>query len=270
MRRISSRLITATLLVAAFGCEAGDQEQANCPQGMVRVPANQGSSPFCMDATEVTVAAYKQMRESGYLPLSVPGCYMPDPFEVSWFDRAGMERGSDYPAGGMTWCQAQAYCTWKGKRLCGAESGEGLDLQGQDVEPELLQRTEWVSACSRHGAQAYSYGDNFNPDACPLRLEGGGFVSTAPAGSTSSCEGGYPGLFDLSGSLWEWTNACSVTANARACLAMGGAATVLPDQIAQAEGAGRCSLDSTILLDTLTPSEVDWPEIGARCCADVP
>lgn len=263
MKTLAFRLaiLSSGCLVACGDDAIGEQ----CPPQMVFITARDGVGAYCIDQTEVTVAAYEQLSTSQHIPEPIMGCLMPDPFETSWFTRSASEPSAPHPAGGMSWCQAATYCKWRGKRLCAGEQGLPLDLLGVDVGPTFLLGTEWGAACSQHGTQQYSYGDDFDAEACSVFLDDGS-LSTKAAGSKASCEGGYPGLYDMSGSLWEWTDACVLAGSVRSCLAMGGAANV-PRSEPLREETARCTRDSRVLLDTFTPAELDWNELGARCCA---
>lgn len=73
----------------------------------------------------------------------------------------------------------------------------------------LCTEEEWLAAC--HGpppGTQYPYGNVYQPDYC----NGIGNVDVQnvvqPAGSLPQCEGGYPGIFDMAGNLWEWTSTC--------------------------------------------------------------
>ena len=46
----------------------------------------------------------------------------------------------------------------------------------------------------------------YQPMAC--NSVDAGFDEALTVGSLDTCEGGVPGLFDMSGNLWEWTNSC--------------------------------------------------------------
>jgi formylglycine-generating enzyme required for sulfatase activity len=141
-------------------------------------------------------------------------------------------------AGAMPWQsrtkpQAAAACAAAGKRLC-----------------TLL---EWQAACAGPAPGSYyPYGDGFDPHRCNVYSNGAGLL---PTGSMTGCEGGYPGLSDMSGNVWEWTSDCE-TEHPDACWAVGGSCAH--------------SMMFTDLSDCQTPVPfTGWSsDIGFRCCRD--
>jgi len=87
----------------------------------------------------------------------------------------------------VTQGEAELACEASGKRLC--------------------ERTEWESACEGTAGNAYPYGDTYDGDAC----NGADHQEDAvvPTGSMTGCEGGFPGIFDMSGNVSEWTATCT-------------------------------------------------------------
>lgn len=132
---------------------------------------------------------------------------------------------------GISWNDVSAACAAVGKRLCEAD--------------------EWLDLCSGPPpGTVYPYGDTPIDNACNgiAYWEDPGASETLPTGSVATCEGGYSGIFDMSGNVWEWTAPC-----AGDCFARGGA------DIDDASGL-RC--DSYL---TLSPS-VAGGNVGFRCC----
>jgi formylglycine-generating enzyme required for sulfatase activity len=86
----------------------------------------------------------------------------------------------------VDWPGASAACTAAGKRLCEAD--------------------EWLEACQGPSGREFPYGDSFVRGRC----HDASFGSEAAfaTGSFLECEGGYGGLFDVAGNVWEWTAAC--------------------------------------------------------------
>lgn len=91
----------------------------------------------------------------------------------------------------ITPVQAEAACRLVGKRLC--------------------TEAEWQAACGGASNFAFPYGNAYNSTACNgLDL---GRNSIGNTGSFSACQGGYPGLWDMSGNVYEFaTNGAVIRA----------------------------------------------------------
>jgi hypothetical protein len=125
---------------------------------------------------------------------------------------------------GVRWADARDTCEAAGKRLCSVE--------------------EWAAACAGPTESAYPYGDTCVRGQC----NGTGTAAEA-AGSFASCEGGYPGLFDMTGNVQEWTSTC----NASECRMVGGG-------YQDDECASTCA--GTVLINTM----FEQADLGFRCC----
>lgn len=136
---------------------------------------------FCLDVTEVTVAAYRACVEDG-------GCSEPDVDAgeaCNWREAAA--RGA-HPINCVAHPQAAAYCAWRGQRLPTA------------VEIEWAQR-------GGERATTYPWGRDASPRrvcaprrAAPLDPRA---PVTCPVAACATSDGA--GLHDLSGNLAEWT-----------------------------------------------------------------
>lgn len=76
------------------------------------------------------------------------------------------------------------------------------------------------------GAQTYPYGTTYDAARCNGCKSSTNCTTTTaiPAGTALGCEGGYPGLFDMSGNVNEWENSCDgQTGASDNCLMRGGA-----------------------------------------------
>ena len=212
-----------------------------CPAG----PAPVQSDGFVIDSTEVTTDQYAQFLaiefDPDYLPGGLPqGCGFKQDFTPDgWL----AEPPIGIPVGNVDWCDAYAYCTWVGGHLCGAIGGNPAALN--DVQNPA--NNEWYRACSGGGVANYPYGLDYDPSAC--NTADAPFGQLTDAGGLPSCEGGLAGLFDMSGNVWEWTNACEDNDCRR-----GG--SMYSDG-----NTSRCGIDS------LRPRNLRDESQGFRCCA---
>jgi formylglycine-generating enzyme required for sulfatase activity len=261
-----------------------------CPTvAMVDIP--HPTSPYRIDAFEVTIAEYQAFVAAGYAlsaqdrrceynldysPGIVPQTTIDllevevDTFEASsldeckgWLEAELAEFGENEPVRCVDVCDARAYCAWAGKRLCGEIGGDILDVTQQMNEHADPERSEWHRACTQAGATIYPYGDTYEPGRCIDAELSPNIIYNVD--SHLECEGGYPGLFHMSGNAGEWDNSCTAYGGSPAgenCLARGGffysGGTVM---ITPAEdlacGSYRDALQS-----------VGSSSIGFRCCAD--
>src|SRR6185437_7737843 len=131
------------------------------PLLMVTVTSPSGVS-YRIDNTEVTQASYSLFLASHPQPdPSSSACSWKTTFEpgkepsqtlgvdgrcakkqATFFDPP--TKGSD-PVVCVDWCDAQAYCAWAGKRLCGAIGGGPATTYGDPNE------SQWYNACSNGG-----------------------------------------------------------------------------------------------------------------------
>ncbi|HEY2368756.1 MAG TPA: SUMF1/EgtB/PvdO family nonheme iron enzyme [Polyangiaceae bacterium] len=232
---------------------AGD---GGCPSG--RGPSMVKLDPkTCIDSTEVTVAQYRvffnsndagsitQIPECGWNTTLTPANGMPGtPNDLK-------------PIGNINWCQAQAFCAWAGKSLCGAPEGGSYTY----VAFGSASASTWMNACSANGTQSYPYGASFDASACNLATFDAS-VPIAPAGSSVGCQGSVPGLFDMIGNVTEWDNAClpsGTDASTDLCRRRG---SDVGDQ-------GNPAL-KTCGWDESDPRSHQSYTTGARCCAYLP
>lgn len=221
-----------------------DAPSVTCPSG--KGPAMVAVGSYCVDATEVTATHYAAFLTDKGSDTSG------QPAECSWntsFTPAYWPQTGDNPVVGVDWCDARAFCAWAGKRLCGKIGG------GPNAVADLAKSdaSQWFHACSRDASRTYPYGSTYSFNACQ-----GGDVKPSriiAAGTKLGCEGGYIGLFDMSGNAEEWEDSCSGTAGASdTCRVRGGG-------IYDGSSALACAADRTLARNARNDHS------GFRCCA---
>lgn len=215
-----------------------------CPDGeMVEFPG------FRIDALETSNAAYRQFLAAGVDPATQPAvCGWNVDFTPAQWPVPAL--ADPLPVVGVDWCDAHAYCAWAGKRLCGAIGGGSSSARGAfDAAAD-----QWYRACSGADGEVYPYGPTYVPVACNGADAGvGGLL---PGMALATCQGSLPGLFDMSGNVWEWVDACDGEAGpGDACMRRGGSFFSVPKDL-------RCDLLST------RSRETRLDHVGIRCCAE--
>jgi sulfatase modifying factor 1 len=210
---------------------------------------------FCIDSTEVTVDQYSAflLAKAGDVSGQPPLCA----WNGSFVPAGGVPTGAgSLPIANVNWCQAFMYCAWAGKHLCGSPDGGTGDPNrwGDAVD------SEWFHACSRNndGLHNYPYGNAYIPTIC----NGSDYDPDAQARpALTSCEGGYPGIVDMSGNLWEWEDRClpatadaGLTGAGDFCFTRGGA-------FSETAGNLTCGVGIAYTRESQTNN------VGFRCCS---
>lgn len=263
-----------------------------CPSpSAVAVP--QSVRPYRIDAYEVTNAEYKAFLDAGvslshqgdkcaYNPSFEPGVMTEEllgilegegldttevrttlPECAGWLQTELDDFGANRPVRCVDVCDAREYCRWAHKRLCGAVAGDVLDVTqgagtGRHIDPE---QSEWYRACSNAGASLFPYGSAYEAGRCTDAGLSPNIVYDV--GYSAGCEGGYAGLFDMSGNAGEWENSCTSYGGhpaAENCLVRGGS------YYNGGPTDDGMLLTCTVFRDTL--QSAPSTSIGFRCCSD--
>lgn len=195
---------------------------------------------YCIDSFEVTNADYASFLENTTIEPD-PLCYLPKPSHVpteAWPPAADK---MDFPVTWVDQCDARAYCSWAGKRLCRGFDGQISALPDPNTD-------EWAFACTAGGTQPYPYGTEEDPTACVEHAD-----AASPVGSLATCEGGFPGIYDMLGNVFEWADFCTDPLSCH----FRGTSWLLTDD---GKGCTDVALGSTVT----TQGSV----LGIRCCRD--
>lgn len=206
---------------------------------------------YCIDATEVTNADYEGFMGANRATTSNQhgACDWNKTFVP--FDRpdGSLQGAPDEPVTGVDWCDATAYCSWVGKRLCGRLRGGASSFR----DFANARTNEWYNACSSEGSNKYPYGNGFEPGVCAAPPA----TKFRAVGTSLNCKTPV-GVFDLSGNAWEWENSCNADVGASdECRARGGSYASRLTELG-------CDADST-QYRTLERSTQDGT-VGFRCC----
>ncbi len=250
-------------------CEAGKEcsmtgrcyVPGGCPEGMVKIHGK----GVCIDAYEATNSEYVEFLNAhgndcfieAYVAYvedqSEYGCYkdirpssrkeLVSEVDGEWEAVPGFEQ---YPVVDVTYVGAKLACEWWGKELCTLEM--------------------WETACGGPDESKYPYGDDYDPCKCNFgSMDEDCYFPTeqVEVGSYPECEGGYPGLFDMSGNVSEWVNHCDYhrVFFSKSCVRKGGGPT------------GPLEKTQCYDRDPMTDEPISWagvyassPMRGFRCC----
>jgi formylglycine-generating enzyme len=223
---------------------------------------------FCIDSTEVTSNQYAMFIASG---PSAAGQPVACAWNTSYLPAKGWSFTADVgelPMSSVDWCDAYAYCAWAGKRLCG-KIGGGPNPYDAVADPT---QSEWFFACSRggDGQHLYPYGLTFQP-ACAGGAGDAGDGGAENVRSRSACEGGFEGLFDMSGNVAEWEDSCdpdggavsdidgSPAGSGDGCRTRGGS---------YADDALHLTCRDVGIAQTPRPRSRQTGRLGFRCCSE--
>ena len=151
-------------------------------------------SPFCIDKTEVTVAAFRACVQAGdcrppSATVEWKGIKPDDKTKFSQSCTWGKSGTDRHPMNCVDWNEAQAYCEWTGGRL--------------------PTEAEWEFAARGSDGRKYPWGNETPTRQLCWNGEGndlgkGNRHGTCPVGRYPS--GASPfGVLDMAGNVWEWT-----------------------------------------------------------------
>jgi len=209
--------------------------------------------------TKEQFAQFKLAMNQGYVPQPLPECR----FETTFASTLTGPNVPNTPVMGVNWCTAHAYCQWAGKRLCGG-MGTGAGYAFDKHADAAV--SEWYNACSNGGRKRFPYGETYEGYRCVGYdwdgTNGFDILTDLPRPPTHAggCVGGVPGLFDMSGNVWEWDASCETVGSNTAddhCHVRGGSIGDDLDRLVCTTGNYVRRGDSTLA-------------IGIRCCDTVP
>jgi formylglycine-generating enzyme required for sulfatase activity len=236
----------------AGSCPPGAADSGMGPD-MIRLPEG-----FCIDKTEVTRGQYEAwLSSSPATNWQASTCSGNDDFTPT----CGWEAGSneqELPVVCVDWCDAQAFCSAAGKRLCGKIGDGGSYPFSSYDDPKV---SEWHAACTSGGKLSFTYGNTFDTNAC-RDADADDYTTwgLADVGSFAQChspDAAYSEVFDLSGHVAEWDNSCNGDAVDAPCRIRGGS-------FQHHDRGTRCDMGP----------ELEWPKsrkvesVGFRCCAN--
>ena len=183
--------------------------------------------PYAIDSFEFTNARFARFASACLTSADLWGDWELRPGDGGYLASVGRE---SFPARYVTYDQAAAACAYEGKTLCNA--------------------SQWSRACAGDGGFVYPWGNDAAPAACNGAgswPDGG--ASPRAVGAMTTCEGAWPGVYDMAGNVAEWTSEMGRTHR----ITRGGSFMV---------GVAQLACDQTVEAAEATQSEV----IGFRCC----
>lgn len=216
----------------------------NCPDGMIFIPERD----FCVDRYEASVWADIECMTVQF-GVSGDDYVSGFPDNVESRDCVGNCSGlsSEGPvvqptatlyACSLSGVKPSSWLTWfQAKRAC------------ENANKVLCPKDDWEFACMGPGGTAYPYGTAHQPGICN-NDQSSQILDTA---EKIDCKNGFGDLFDMSGNVSEWIDACSTTTNP-VCTRRGGSVNSQPS-LSTCNGASA----------QFTPSSSS-PLAGFRCC----
>jgi formylglycine-generating enzyme required for sulfatase activity len=183
-----------------MGCDPGSDADCADAEGPAHVVT---TGAYRIDRLEVTAGDFAAfLTQNGNVCGAAPcvkTAFVDPPVEDTgsgWRAKAGLERR---PAVEVTWLGAQAYCAWRGQRLCSEAEWEkaargGCELAGGDCAASA-RIFPWGGA-SAGCERAVMVETATDPAGC-------GTGATFDVGSKPAGASPY-GVLDMAGNAWEW------------------------------------------------------------------
>lgn len=217
-----------------------------CQECAGRGPEMVNVGTYCIDKTEVTNGQYQAWLDTTPATNQTGRCSWNRSFDR--FQNRNTWETDTTPVIYVDWCDAQAFCQWAGKRLCG--------------------KTQWLDVCSSPRAHEYPYGATYAANACNGDNNRGKAVAVGSLSTCTGTEAPYNAVFDMSGNVEEWIDACqngsSGDGSSDQCAVIGGG---------WYDGEEWLKCDSSYpfprrrAVDS-DPDETDYSnEVGFRCCS---
>jgi formylglycine-generating enzyme required for sulfatase activity len=221
---------------------------------MVRVTAPNGSA-YCVDSTEVTQQQYSLFFNAMGNQTSGQSSVCAWNSSFAWGGAGCAVDPAATPALPMScvdWCDSAAYCKWAGKHLCGSMGGGAVPTSAAAD----ASQSEWYNACSHGGTRAYPYGSAYS-SACASG-------SAHTVGSATGCEGGFEGVYDMAGNVWERENSCDGASGASDCCPLRGGSygnVVVGNSLS-------CATVGDSYNGACITRSYAGPNVGFRCCSE--
>lgn len=237
--------------------------------GTLLLSKQSDGSCYWVDKTEVTVAQYRRFIAEHTDPVDWGSdqcawkTALSNPEQDSTDTCRPTIVGEDDPFGDtkpircIDWCDANAFCHWAGKDLCGGNTNGGM-VGPTGVIPQ------WDYACSKNGEQ-YPYGAKTIAGACNVGLSDAecySLVHQTHCAATSV--GSFPrcmspsGAVDMIGNVSEWVLSCG----------FGDAGQAVDCQYRGGSFDGMLEGETCYMVRHQRRDTRDR-RVGVRCCADL-
>jgi formylglycine-generating enzyme required for sulfatase activity len=176
---------------------------------------------FYIDIYEVSNAKYKAFIDAGGYAISTywtpvgwawrvaNGITLPHDWNNNSFHGGGIAGNEQFPASGISWWEADAYCRWAGGRLPTEAELEkaakgGCETHGDPWQCDAADTPSWPWGEGIGGQKAnyYHSGDPYENNGWTTPV---GYYDGSNHGGFQTYNLPSPyGLYDMAGNLWEW------------------------------------------------------------------